>query len=231
MGAFITDTLSCDTIVLNRFVTNGNYDYNSELQSKNQSLLDKVMDSISEWFQDFFDSAYDLSDSLTTSSGGLTLFGYLLIVALVLVILALLYLMYNKKMFFFKCKKKEEEDYEVVEDSIYGVDFENDIDGALKTGNYKEAVRLTYLQCLRLLSDKELIDWRIYKTPKQYTEEFRDEVFEQFTRRYVFLRYSGCDVTEANYEEIREQKQEIDSRVADINPEPASQQEGGEDED
>ena len=229
MEAFIADTLVCDSTMLNRFVTDDNYDYNSELQGKNNSLLDRVMQSISDWFKDLFGTAQDVQNSVMNNTSSTWV--YILIAVLVIAILVLLYFMYKKKMFFFKRKNKDEEDYEVVEDSIYGVDFDKDIDAAFKAGNYKEAVRLTYLQCLRLLSDNELIDWRIYKTPTQYTREFKDEAFAQFTRRYVFLRYSGCEVTEANFKEIREQEQEIDGRVADVAPETIEQQEGGEDED
>ena len=167
MEAFIADTLVCDSTMLNRFVTDDNYDYNSELQGKNNSLLDRVMQSISDWFKDLFGTAQDVQNSVMNNTSSTWV--YILIAVLVIAILVLLYFMYKKKMFFFKRKNKDEEDYEVVEDSIYGVDFDKDIDAAFKAGNYKEAVRLTYLQCLRLLSDNELIDWRIYKTPTQYT--------------------------------------------------------------
>lgn len=230
MNAFTTDTLVCDSTLLNNFSTDSSYDYNRDLRAESKSLLEQIYDSIADWFRDLFDRVPDVNPAPSSGWGALH---YILIAVLVIAVLVLLYVMYKKKMFIFKHREKnDEEDYEVVEDTIYGVDFDKDIEIAYNAGNYKEAVRLTYLQCLRLLSDKQLIDWRIYKTPKQYTEEFREEVFERFTRRYVFLRYSGCDVTEVNYEEIREQKQEIDGRVANITPEPlTSQQEGGEDED
>ena len=229
MAAFITDTIACDTTLLNDFVTNDKYNYNSELQGENQSLLERAMNSISEWFRDLFSTAQNVEDGITHNISSTLIF--ILIAVLVIVLLVVLYLMYKRKMFFFKSNKKGKEDYEVEEDSIYGVNFEIDINNALKNGNYKEAVRLTYLQCLRLLSDKELIDWRIYKTPKQYTKEYQDEVFEQFTRRYVFLRYSGCDVTESDYKKISEQKHEIESLVAETTTPSNLQEEGGEDED
>lgn len=232
MEAFINDTIACDTTLLNEFASNGSYDYNRDLYVENESLLEKILNTISEWIKDLFSHTPEVNYSPTSSPGIWTGWIYVVLAVLVIALLVMLYVMYKKKMFIFKRrKKKEEEDYEVVEDTIYGIDFDSDIDTAFKAGNYKEAVRLSYLQCLRLLSDKSLIDWRIYKTPTQYTQEFKDEVFAHFTRRYVFLRYSGCDVTADHYSEISEQKQEIERRVADIQTPPALQQEGGENED
>ena len=43
--------------------------------------------------------------------------------------------------------------YEVEEDTIYGVDFSGGIADALSRSDYREAVRLLYLQTLKQLSD------------------------------------------------------------------------------
>ena len=233
MEAYLSDTIVCDTTTLNNFASNGNYDYNSELQKENESLLERFLNAIGEWFDDLFSSAPDVSETLPKGSSGMWSGWYYVVIAiLVIAILVCLYVMYKKKMFIFKRrKKKEEEDYEVLEDTIYGIDFDNDINLAIKAGNYKEAVRLSYLQCLRLLSDKSLIEWRIFKTPTQYTHEYKDDVFAQFTRQYVFLRYSGCNVTASHFNEICDQKKEIEDSVADITAEPAQPQEGGDNED
>ena len=61
--------------------------------------------------------------------------------------------------------------YEVGEDTIYGVDFSGGIADALSRSDYREAVRLLYLQTLKRLSDEKRIDWQPYKTPTQYINE------------------------------------------------------------
>lgn len=227
MEAFLNDTIACDTTLLKRLATDSSNDYNSDLKEESKSLLAKIYDSLAEWFRDLLSSSDETPAEVTPSIDGGLWGGWeiILLALLVIAVLAFLYYAYKKKLFVFKRRKKEEDDYEVVEDTIYGIDFDKDIDLAIKAGSYKEAVRLGYLQCLRHLSDKALIDWRIYKTPTQYTQEFKDEVFVRFTNRYVFLRYSGIEVTDEHYREMSEQKEEIDGRIADITP--VKQEEGG----
>lgn len=229
METFVTDTIVCDSTLLDNFSTDSGYDYNRDVQAESKSILEKIYESIADWFRDLFDSAPEVDPPHSSEWGALH---YILIAVLVIAVLVLLYVMYKKKLFIFKRREKnDEEDYEVVEDTIYGIDFDNDIEIAYKAGNYKEAVRLSYLQCLRMLSDKALIDWRIYKTPTQYTEEYKDDVFAQFTRRYVFIRYGGYDVDITNFGEMSRLKKEIERRVADLTSPPAMQQEGGGNED
>lgn len=105
-------------------------------------------------------------------------------------------------MLFFKKKEKAENDYDVVEDTIYGIDFDQDISRALDCGNLREAIRLRYLQCLKYLSDNEKIDWRIHKTPAQYTREFKNADFSSLTRQYVLIRYGDYEATQAIFNDI-----------------------------
>ena len=81
----------------------------------------------------------------------------------------------------------------VEEDNIYGIDFPSTIDQALKVGNYREAVRLVYLQTLRHLSDAGKIDWQPAKTPSQYLNEYNGRPFHHLTTTFVRIRYGGYD--------------------------------------
>ena len=81
--------------------------------------------------------------------------------------------------------------YEVGEDTIYGVDFSGGIADALSRSDYREAVRLLYLQTLKRLSDEKRIDWQPYKTPTQYINEVRIPVFRQLTNHFLRVRYGN----------------------------------------
>lgn len=74
--------------------------------------------------------------------------------------------------------------YAVEEDTIYGVDFVRGIADALSRSDYREAVRLLYLQTLKQLSDEKRIDWQLYKTPTQYVYEVRMPAFRQLTNHF-----------------------------------------------
>lgn len=96
--------------------------------------------------------------------------------------------------------------YEVTADTIYGVDFDTDIRQAISQGNYKEAVRLVYLQTLRNLSDRELIFWELYKTPTEYIYELKEEdlriPFRQLTNRFLEVRYGNFQATQRTYDQV-----------------------------
>ena len=62
--------------------------------------------------------------------------------------------------------------------------------------NYREAVRLLYLQTLKQLSDAERIDWQLYKTPTQYINEVRLPAFRQLTNHFLRVRYGNFEATE-----------------------------------
>ena len=126
-------------------------------------------------------------------------------------------------------KAKDEDDYEVVEDTIYGIDFEKEIADAIESGNYRKAIRLRYLQCLKTLSDNDAIDWRIHKTPTQYTREFKNEDFKNLTRQYVLVRYGGYKATPEIYEYICDKYKIIVSELS-VNMNLESSQKGGDDE-
>ena len=228
MNTHITDTIACDTARLNSFVNSGNYDYNSEIGDVDKSLFEKAIDDFNHWLQDVFDGLFDIKDSVFTANGNMK---YVWMVVGIAIILALLYLLYKKKMFFFKKKEKEDDNYEIVEDSIYGVDFEQDISRAIRLNNYREAVRLRYLQCLKLLSDHGLIDWRIHKTPAQYTQEYKERDFRSMTHQYVLIRYGDYTATSAIFDEISLKYQSIEKEVSGkgVIP-PVPQVEGGENE-
>lgn len=196
----IPDTIVCDTTRLQQFISSGNYDYNSELNAtEHSSLLGKMLDNLVNWLEKFVNSIFSGVDHAMTSSKVLI---YVCIAVIVILLLVLLYVMYKRKMFFFRRRKKIDHDYEVLEDNIYGIEFEQEIESALTSGNYKEAIRIRYLQCLRTLSDNNAIVWMAFKTPLQYTLEFVNDQFKELTSRYVLVRYGDYDASQPLFDKI-----------------------------
>ena len=192
-----------------------------------RALFEKIQDAIGDWINDFFKDIYGVKDTVFSAHSDMR---YVWIALAVIVLLVIAYFIYKKKMFFFSKKTKVEDDYQIVEDTIYGIDFDADIATALTSGNHKEAVRLKYLQCLKMLSDGSFIDWRIYKTPKQYTQEFTSAQFKDLTRRYVLVRYGNYNSSLSTYEEINALYEDIKTHLSKI-PEIPVQEEGGDHED
>ena len=100
-----------------------------------------------------------------------------------------------------------EEGEEVVTDDIFSFSYEKEIEKAVAARNYRLAVRLRYLQLLKLLSEKGRIDYRYGRTNHDYvlqlykTPYYRD--FSRLTRNFEYTWYGQFDLSAEAYEMMR----------------------------
>jgi hypothetical protein len=81
-------------------------------------------------------------------------------------------------------------DYEVKAENIHELNFVEEIDLAVEQQDFKRAVRLMYLHALKLLADKDLIDWLPAKTNHDYMYEIKNELYKkQFSTLSYFFEY------------------------------------------
>lgn len=181
----MTDTLSVDTLRIAEWRTKPEFDYTVEFKGSSFSLWDWFTDRFNQIMQNLFG---DISLGYT----GEIIWYVLGFGAIVAIIVYTLYR--HPELLRWRSKKNAENDgYIVEEDNIYGIDFPSTIDQALKVGNYREAVRLVYLQTLRHLSDAGKIDWQPAKTPSQYLNEYTGRPFHHLTTTFVRIRYGVYD--------------------------------------
>ena len=181
----MTDTLSVDTLRIAEWRTKPEFDYTVEFKGSSFSLWDWFTDRFNQIMQNLFG---DISLGYT----GEIIWYVLGFGAIVAIIVYTLYR--HPELLQWRSHKNAENDgYIVEEDNIYGIDFPSTIDQALKVGNYREAVRLVYLQTLRHLSDAGKIDWQPAKTPSQYLNEYTGRPFHHLTTTFVRIRYGGYD--------------------------------------
>lgn len=181
----MTDTLSVDTLRIAEWRTKPEFDYTVEFKGSSFSLWDWFTDRFNQIMQNLFG---DISLGYT----GEIIWYVLGFGAIVAIIVYTLYR--HPELLRWRSKKNAENDgYIVEEDNIYGIDFPSTLDQALKVGNYREAVRLVYLQTLRHLSDAGKIDWQPAKTPSQYLNEYTGRPFHHLTTTFVRIRYGGYD--------------------------------------
>ena len=185
------DTLVCDTARIAVWQQDPAFDYNRELIEPEQTILQWLFEVIIGFFTRMIDSALqsDVSWVFITA-------------ACVLLIGVGGWLIYKYRPGLFGRKKKEQLDYELEDDNIYGIDFEAAIAEALGRKDYREAVRLKYLQTLKLLTESGSIDWQLHKTPTQYTYECSDEDFLRMTRHFLRIRYGNFEATPEIYEDM-----------------------------
>jgi hypothetical protein len=78
-------------------------------------------------------------------------------------------------------------------ENIHEIDFDAQIEKAVSLHNYRLAVRLLYLKCLKQLSDAALIQWQPEKSNNAYINELSNTEqrinFKLLTRQFEYVWY------------------------------------------
>ena len=91
-------------------------------------------------------------------------------------------------------------------ENIHEINFDNEIEKAVAQHNYRLAVRLLYLKCLKQLSDGNLIQWQIDKTNTAYFYELSNpeqkQTFGQLTRQFEYVWYGDFNIDKDTFSNI-----------------------------
>ena len=189
----MNDTLQIDSTLVNALSADNRYDYDRELVGGSQNLMEWVSSLLREWLLDNLGVA---EDSKVT---------YYVFIVLGFLLIALLgWLVYRRRhALLLGTKEHRSLDYSLEEDTIYGIDFDDVIRQMVEQANWRQAVRLVYLQTLKQLSDTSRLDWQPSKTPAQYAAEVSDAAFTALSGHFVRVRYGNFDADEALYHEMK----------------------------
>ena len=86
---------------------------------------------------------------------------------------------------------------------------------ALQGKRWREAMRLLYLQTLKMLSDSGRVDWQLRKTPLQYTYECTEPAFRKLTNVFVGVRYGNDEASAARFEEMKQLQSSLIAALAE----------------
>lgn len=188
-----TDTLQLDSALINAWRNDPRYDYDRELAGGSQNLLEWLSDRISHWLGERLGM---IVDSKSTE--------VVLVCLGVLFILAIVWLVIRRRHAVIGATEEQGKlNYELEEDTIYGIDFAAYTAQMVAEGNWRQAVRLVYLHTLKQLSDDGHIDWQPSKTPAQYVVEVGSEPFAALTRHFVRVRYGNFGADEQLFHEMQ----------------------------
>jgi len=102
-------------------------------------------------------------------------------------------------------------------ENIHDINFDNSIEEAINNHNYRLAVRLLYLKCLKQLSDASLIKWQPEKTNSSYVNELANAeqkaIFNSLTRRFEFIWYGEFSIDGQTFNRINLQFQEFNGKI------------------
>ena len=194
------DTLVCDTAQIALWQSDPAYNYNRELITPEMNVFEWISRQFGELMRKIFGSRFaEEYSGLILICIAILIFAIDCLVRLPEIVPNCLWSLVRMSL-----------PYTIEEDTIYGVDFPGGITEALSRQDYREAVRLLYLQTLKQLSDAERIDWQLYKTPTQYINEVRMPAFRQLTNHFLRVRYGNFEATEELFRTMQSLQGEIE---------------------
>lgn len=110
---------------------------------------------------------------------------------------------------FFKKASPLSSDENMMEQDIKLADFDTLISNSVKAGEYRKAVRMLYLEALKVLTLNQWIVWKPNKTNQDYLNELQlspfKRAFADLTLQFEYIWYGDFQVNEAIYVDIRNQ--------------------------
>lgn len=182
--SIITDTLSCDTALVSKFRSSGDYDYYSQ---KLNPEWNKMSDHDGSMWGDW---SFNFSPTLVT---------VFTVIFSILILAMIIFALYKAGVFKKKIKIEDEEEEQEGEFTIKNRDFSTLIEQAKAGGNWNEAVRLTFLNSLKFLSDRGIVSWEQHKTPTEYAVEAGNTPFRQLTNIFLRVRYGLFNADERQF--------------------------------
>lgn len=114
-------------------------------------------------------------------------------------------------------KKLDTPDIDIYTENVHNMNFDELIANALKNKDYRLVVRFLYLKNLKLMSDKEIIDWSTNKTNYSYQYEIKNNSlrnkFLEATLIFDYVWYGEFALDESQFSEINRRMNEFNNMV------------------
>jgi hypothetical protein len=169
--------------------------FNYKQVERSASLWDKIK----YWFWDL------ISDILSVAArSGIPSFVVVIIITLVLCLIIMKVAGVNYRTILGK-KEIDTPAIDIYTENVHEMDFDTLIANAIKNKDFRLAIRFMYLKNLKLLSDKEVIEWNPNKTNYSYQYEIRSSSlrskFLEATLIFDYIWYGEFPLNEPNFTE------------------------------
>lgn len=165
------------------------------------SVAESLWDRFLMWLDQLF--GWILRGAVQTDWG--RVFLYALGIA-VMVIIVMMLLKVDALRVFYSGADKGPLNYQSFQENIHEMDFEKLIRESIEKKEYRLAVRLTFLYSLKLLSDKQHVDWRPGKTNHDYLQELKEGElktgFNELSFYFDYTWYGEFVVNENLYQRV-----------------------------
>jgi hypothetical protein len=184
-----------DPTSLDKFRNDSDYDYSND-PAPPENPLERWFQWLMRWIDSFFGSkSYN------------DFWQYVIILATVCIVI---YLLYKAKVLDFllpSARESQPADYIVGQENIHEINFDDAIQNALSKQDFRLAIRLQYLQILKLLTGRNLIHWKPNLTNQTYVQELEKtryhSDFAEITRYFEFAWYGDFEISESGFKEMK----------------------------
>jgi hypothetical protein len=164
-----------------------------------ETLWDRLLAVLRDLLHSVFRNA------LTTDWGRLFSFAIGLVVVVVLIMTLL---RVNAFKIFYKGEGKTTLPYNVLDDNIHEMNFDSLITEAVAQHDFRTGIRLLFLKSLKILSDKNFIQWEHGKTNHDYLAELqKDELKNGFNELNYYFEYAWYGNFSVNQETFKKVQQ------------------------
>lgn len=181
------------------------FNYEPLTKVNDLSAWDRFWNAVGRFLRDLFDFG-GIGDSM---SGLQILFKIIAILVIIFVVYLIVKVIINKEGgWIFSKSAKKIDVVENVEENIHAIDFKKIVNQAVFDKNYRVAVRYYYLWLLKSLSDKDVIEWDIEKTNRDYYNEISNSTtkknFQFLSYIYEYSWYGEFELTQEDFQKAEQ---------------------------
>ena len=191
-------------------------EFNYEVKTgESQNLLKRFLNWFGNWLDDTF--------GIKLSADVLNVLKWLIYILMSgIVIYLIIRLLVNERFdAIFTKKAKSVADIALAEQHIETVDFDTLLTQALQEKDYRLAVRYHFLKLLKILSQKEIIDWHFEKTNSDYQKEIdKPELkkgFGALAYLYDYVWYGEQPINESSFEQAKQRFELMNDKIGNGN--------------
>ncbi len=192
--------------VIQSYQDNPVYDYEKVIPQE-QSIFDRIMAWVWKKYAELMSMKYGL---LTRN-----------IIFLLIGISTILFIIYKilkgNNSGIFEADRKKVNGFSLDVEDLHQINFDEAIQSALSAGNYNACIRLLYLKSLKILSEKNLINWQVNKTNSAYIHELEKpairQPFEALTRYFERVYYGNVRSEKNDFDAMNEKFLKLDEQL------------------
>lgn len=186
-----------DEKAFEKYQNDKEFDYSREIPQKQVTLWDRIWNWIAKMIFELIGKSIEVPQ-----------IRYAFII-IILSIVVFLLLKTDALKLFVSNRKRAKIDYETEKEDIRKLNIDEIISQAIKNKNFRKAVRYLYLKLLKELDNRELINWEINKTNRDYSNELKKselkKEFKELSVYYEYVWYGDFEINQTMFENINKQ--------------------------